>query len=496
MSTKMSKEIFLEMKHQKELGVPVTRIAEHFNMSVPTVHKWLRMDEDVVDSYIQNSRPYLEQYRAFILSILKVCPQTQATNIMYRIKDELPDFECGKTAFFKYVKALREETGYVKPEHRETSFREQTKPGYEAQVDFGQYRMKDMYDRNLVIYFFCMVLSYSRMRFVYFSREPFKTKTAIAAHNMAFRYFGGRTETILYDQDKVFVTSEHYGNIVLAAEFERYVKKMGFSVILCNKRDPQTKGKVESFVRYVKEGFLQGRIYSGIDSLNSAALEWLDKECNGTTHDRTRRTPRDMFREESKALTKVHFEDEKCEIRAVSEKYAVIYDWTKYELPHNKVEKYEKIRIEEVDGMLMFYKTENGEMIHKCKKSVDEGGDIPYHDESTKMETVGINSMRRIFTNVPDLEDFINALREQNGRYANRQAGKIATLANTYSIDQVETAISYCVERGICSLSEIQAYLVYRYGLEVGRGKIPASILTAVRRRAAEIAEEQNDRLK
>ncbi|MBQ9598892.1 MAG: hypothetical protein IJR33_03665 [Clostridia bacterium] len=112
------------------------------------------------------------------------------------------------------------------------------------------------------------------------------------------------------------------------------------------------------------------------------------------------------------------------------------------------------------------------------------------------METVGVNSMRRIFTNVPDLEDFINALREQNGRYANRQARKIATLANTYSIDQVETAISYCVERGICSLSEIQAYLVYRYGLEIGRCKIPATILTTVRSRAAQIAEEQNDRLK
>lgn len=334
------------------------------------------------------------------------------------------------------------------------------------------------------------------MRFVYFSREPFKTKTAVAAHNMAFRYFGGRTETILYDQDKVFVASEHYGNIVLAAEFERYVKKTGFSVILCHKRDPQTKGKVESFVRYVKEGFLQGRTYSGIDSLNSSALEWLDKECNGTTHERTRKTPRDLFREESKALIKVHFEDETCEIRAVSDKYAVIYDWTKYELPHNKVEKYEKIRIEEVDGVLMFYKTENGELIHKCKKNVDAGGDVPYHDESAIMETVGINSMRRIFTSVKNLEEFISALKEQNGRYANGQAGKIASLANSYSIDQVEMAINYCMERGICSLSEIQAFLVYRYGLELGRRKMPSSILTVVKRRAVEIAEEQNDKLK
>lgn len=176
--------------------------------------------------------------------------------------------------------------------------------GYEAQVDFGQFKMKDMYDRNLWVYFFCMVLSYSRVRFVYFSREPFRTKTAIEAHKYAFRYFGGRTQTILYDQDKVFVVSENYGNIILVLEFEDFIRQAGFSVILCHKSDPQTKGKVEIFVRYVKEGFLQGRLYAGIDSLNSAALERLDKEYNGTTHERTRKAPWELFREESKHLGK------------------------------------------------------------------------------------------------------------------------------------------------------------------------------------------------
>ncbi len=182
-----------------------------------------------------------------------------------------------------------------------------------------------MYDRNIRVYFFCMVLSYSRMRFVYFSREPFRTKTAVDAHKFAFRYFGGRTQTILYDQDRLFVISEKYGNIILVPEFEDFVRKAGFSVVLCHKSDPQTKGKVESFVRYVKEGFLQGRLYTGIDSLNSAALEWLDKECNGTTHERTRKAPRELFREESKHLTKLQTEDAEVAIRAVSDKHAVIY---------------------------------------------------------------------------------------------------------------------------------------------------------------------------
>ena len=491
----ISKEQFLELKHLKSLGVPTTTICKKIGISVPSANKWLRMDEDAFDQYLRNNTPYLEQYRAFILSILKICPQTPATNIMYRIKDQFPDFNCKKTTFFRYIKDLREQTGYVKPESRPTSFREEMPPGYEAQVDFGQLKMKDMYDRIVRVYFFCMVLSYSRMRFVYFSREPFRTKTAIEAHKYAFRYFGGRTQTILYDQDKVFVVSENYGNIILVPQFEDFVRQAGFSVILCHKSDPQTKGKVESFVRYVKEGFLQGRLYTGIDSLNSAALEWLDKECNGTTHERTRKAPRELFREESKYLEKVLIEEAEVAIRAVSDKNAVIYEWSKYELPRSRVKQFDQVRIEETDGVLMFYKADTGELIHKCRKSAEEGGDIPYRDEGTEMETVGENAVRRIFADVEGIEDFIALLRKHNGRYANSQMNKLVSLAKSYSVDQVETAIRYCMRVKICSLHEIQAYLLYRYGTGIGKRKLTENAFYHCKKRAEEIAEEQNGRL-
>lgn len=491
----ISKEQFLELKHLKSLGVPTTTIAKKLGISVPSANKWLRLDEEAFNTHLINNTPYLEQYRAFILSILKICPQTPATNIIYRIKDQFPDFDCRKTTFFRYVRDLREQTGYIKPESRETSFREDTPPGYEAQVDFGQFKMKDMYDRYVRVYFFCMVLSYSRMRFVYFSRDPFRTKTAIEAHQYAFRYFGGRTQTILYDQDKVFVVSEHYGNIILVPGFEDFVRKCGFSVVLCRKSDPQTKGKVESFVRYVKEGFLQGRLYAGIDSLNSAALEWLDKECNGTTHERTRKAPRELFREESKHLEKVLIEDIEVAIRAVSDKFAVIYEHSRYELPHSRVKQYEPIRIEEADGMLLFYKADTGELIYKCRKSAEEGGDIPYRDEGVEMETVGENAMRRVFEDVEDIETFIKNIREQSGRYANPQMNKIVSLAKAYAVDQVETALRYCIRVGICTLNEVQSYLLYRYGVGIGKRKMTLSVVHHCKKRAEEIAEEQHGRL-
>ncbi len=136
--TLISKDQFLELKHLKSLGVPTTTIAKKIGISVPNANKWLRLDEEAFENYLRNNTPYLEQYRAFIISILKICPQTPATNIMYRIKDQFPDFNCKKTTFFRYVKDLREQTGYIKPSERPTSFREETPPGYEAQVDFGQ----------------------------------------------------------------------------------------------------------------------------------------------------------------------------------------------------------------------------------------------------------------------------------------------------------------------------------------------------------------------
>lgn len=67
---------------------------------------------------------------------------------------------------------MREESGYAKYKERLTSPREQLPPCYEAQVDFGQYKLKDMYGQIVRVYFFAIVLSYSQMKFAYFAKNP------------------------------------------------------------------------------------------------------------------------------------------------------------------------------------------------------------------------------------------------------------------------------------------------------------------------------------
>lgn len=489
----ISKEKFMEIKRLKEAGVPTAVIARRIGVSVPIVAKWARMDEAGFDALKRDDVPYLDQYREFIIGILRICPQTRETNIMYRLKEEFPDFECNRSTFYKYMKKLREQTGYVQFKGRLTSVREESPPGYEAQVDFGQFRMKDMYGKVVRVYFFCMVLAYSRMHYVYFSREPFTTRTAIQAHDYAFQYFGGRTQMIAYDQDRVFVVDENFGNIVLVPKFEEYVKKIGFSVYLCRPHDPQSKGKVETFVRYIKESFLEGRIYKGIDTLNSDALRWLDTEGNGTTNIRTRKPPRLMFREEYKHLIKVQaFDHVESEIRSVSDKWTVKLDWSVYELPRNAVKPYDQVRIEEQDGILLFYKAGETKLIHKCPRRDLPGGVTSCEDNTTVKDSVASNSFRMRFDAYDVTEVYANKVEEAEPRYKNVQLGRVITLANLFSDEQIVEAMEYCVSVDICTAAEMTAYLIYRYGREYVMKRLSNNAYYRNRDRAAEIGREQH----
>jgi len=78
---------------------------------------------------------------------------------------------------------------------------------------------------------------------------------------LAFRYFGGRTGEIVYDQDRATTVAENAGDLIFTESFEAYRKHAGFSIFLCHGYDPQSKGKIESMVKYVKRNFLARRIY-------------------------------------------------------------------------------------------------------------------------------------------------------------------------------------------------------------------------------------------
>jgi len=149
------------------------------------------------------------------------------------------------------------------------------------------------------LYCFNMVLGYSRMRYVEFTLS-IDVYTLIQCHLNAFRYFGGYTEKILYDNMKqivirrAMISTESEWN----SKFKDFFQHFGILPHLCRPYRAQTKGKIENNVGYVRRDFFLGRNFSSITDMNSQALGWL-KRVNSEVHGTTREIPLERFKNEN-----------------------------------------------------------------------------------------------------------------------------------------------------------------------------------------------------
>jgi transposase len=101
---------------------------------------------------------------------------------------------------------------------------EETPWGKQAQVDFGEYTLRDNHGKRVKVFFFTMVLSRSRYKYIWFSTRYFTSELSVQAHESAFAFFEGIPEEVVYDQDKVFIVSENKGDIILTEGFRAYTR--------------------------------------------------------------------------------------------------------------------------------------------------------------------------------------------------------------------------------------------------------------------------------
>src|SRR5712691_6644801 len=136
-----------------------------------------------------------------------------------------------------------------------------------------------------------MVLGFSRRIFARAYRSE-GLDPLLDRHAAAFAHFGGRTETILYDNPRTIVTrkDETAGHVVWNATFKDRMDFYGVKVRLCRYYRAQTKGKVESGVKYIKRNALAGQRFRDLEDLNAYLQSWCvsvaDQRVHGTTHER------------------------------------------------------------------------------------------------------------------------------------------------------------------------------------------------------------------
>jgi len=329
------------------------------------------------------------------------------------------------------------------------------------------------------------------MRFVHFEPNPFTTATAVRAHEYAFQFFGGRTRSILYDNDRVFVQAYNYGNIIFVKAFEGFARRVGFAAKFCKPRDPNTKGRVENLVGFVKYNFLEGRTYHGIDSLNSACLRWLDTTGNEVISDKKQFSPREMFREERKHLVPFYPEKPKRQLYELNKGNTVKYQGNFYEMPHGTYLLARKLRVEESSGELRFYFLESGEMI--CKHTVVDGENKVVAFENEPQVAVATWQMDEFFTGDEWYESYMRVIRWKDPKHVNRQCMALKKILKAYTKEEIQLGFKHCVAVKRCKQAELILFLIYKFGRERAKKIVSQITLYNYQIRAEEIAKEVAD---
>lgn len=480
----MNLEQFRKMKEFKELGLSRVKSASTLELKEWDMRKYWNMAEDEFIAFQEASIPTFDKYKDFVVNILKVTPTIPDKNVMFKLKEVFPDFAISTSAFYRYMKSLREEHGFDKFKKRNTVLRQNPEPGEEAQVDFGQDKIIDMYGINRRVYFFVMVLKYSKLMYVYFSSEPFTTIKSIEAHKYAFRFFGGYPKNIVYDQDRVFVVHENFGNIILVKEFEDYVKEVGFSVVVCSGYHPESKGTVENHVKIVKSEFLLGRVYTGIDTLNSSCLEWLDSRANDVVHSSTGKSAHELFMKEAKHLTKIPYNLNYNRIIYTVDKNVIKYQYSMYEIPLG----YEgdKVLVEAESNELFVKNPITKDVI--CKHTItNEKGSVVKLKETKSNPSVGEVIVLNHFEHDGLVVKYLNEIRVKHPRYYSKSCNKLQTLIKHYSKEQLKDAMEYCLGAGDVMLSELSSYLIYKHGEDIAKRCHYKSLFDYYKKRAKEI---------
>ena len=445
-------------------------IADYLGINFRTVKKYLEMDLKEFEKYSNslNERDcILEPYRGFIVERLGQFQDTSAAQMHDWLKEHYPSFpRVAPKTVYNFVMKIRQEHNLpkLKVDKREYGPLPDTPPGKYAQVDFGEHKLRRGDGSRVKVYFFAMILEYSRYKFIWFEDKPFTSEKAVYAHELAFRFFHGIPKFVIYDQDSVFLYDENIGDYLMTEVFNSYVKSRPFRPVFCRKADPESKGKIENVVKYVKQNFLLNRSYSNLDNLNKEAEYWLSRTGNAMVHNTTCKVPYQAWCSECKDLQPyIPVTSSTLESgHKVQSTNSLRYKGNTYSLPFGTYRGEEtRVLVDEENDTLVI-KTMDGELLAKHLIPAGRGKKVINHnhqrDKSISIQKL-CDQVKVRFTNQSGAEIFLSKLKERYPRYIRDQITVMLNCLAKYAPEDTDKALDMCLEKSLFSANDFKSIL-------------------------------------
>jgi transposase len=323
------------------------KIAKKLGISRNTVKKYLENPEFPGSRTGPSKRKsLLDPYRDTIKTWLEEDMDYTATWIYDRLRT---------MGFHGSYEIVKRTVGSIKAERQKIAYmRFETEPGYQAQVDFGEFQVDNADGSIKKLYLFSMILGYSREIYGELI-ERCDLPTFLDCHIRAFESFGGVPEQILYDRMRnVFI-----GNIAGRNKFNDtlmgFALHYGFKPEVAPSYAAWVKGKVERPYSFIREGFWRGYGFVCLKTANRDLQQWLEKKAkriHGTTHEVVcLRFARE--KPHLKGLPPRAFDTSYRVYRTVHKDCTVRFESNSYVVPHTLVGK--KIILRVKDGMMRIF---------------------------------------------------------------------------------------------------------------------------------------------
>jgi len=463
--------VYQDIQQLKEMGLNKSQAERLIGINWKTVDNYWEMTPEEFaarQKKSKNRRKNLESFKEQILDWLHKYPDLSGAQVHDWLKEHYGDRYQGKERTLRrYISSLRQEYQITKGQRqRQYQAVQELPPGQQAQVDLGYTEVLTTTGKQIKLYGFGFVLSCSRYKYVEWIDKPFTATTFTQALYRAIEFIGGMPKEIVFDQDRVLAVSENYGDIIHTEEFERFRQNMRFKVYLCRGYDPQSKGKIEAVIKYVKYNYTAHRLFDSLALWNEGCIDWLNRTGNAKLHSITKKVPAEVFKAEQEYLQPIPTiinNSEESLTRNVRNDNTVLYLSNRYRVPKGTYYPGRTVKLKVKDDMLEIYNTESKELIIKHRISKKKGVIVPnrvQRDYSHKISELRDKAIALLQGSEQAIY-FLDQIKQEKPRYIRDQLQLIITEAVKYPENIIEDALKYCIKRQLWSAVEFRDVLKY-----------------------------------
>jgi len=456
-------QMYSNIQALKEKGFSIRQVSRLIRVSRNTIRKYWDMPADEYAATLSsvNKLSALSAFEPPVLHWLESFPCMTAAQVRDWLCEKYHTDAAERTVR-RFVAELREKHGITKvaAPRRDYEAVDELPMGFQLQMDFGVKSVRSAHNcRYTKLYVAAFSLSCSRYKWGVFQDRPFTSEDLVRALYGCLEYIGGMPRQLVYDQDRVLVVSENNGDIIHTHAFSAFLQETHLQTLVCRKSDPETKGKIEAVVRFIKGNFMENRLYMGLDIWNQSFEEWLERTGNGRVHETTKRKPSELFSEEQKHLLPLFGTppqpNQENLSRTVRKDNTVLFRSNRYSLPLGTFHTQKMVDVEMEDERLKMY-TRTGDLLAEHPLCSGKGklikADAHRYERDQKIRE---RLDKAVSLLGEEFREYLTALCGAKPRYVKEQLALAVNTCESYGREMTLKSVVFCSEQELWSASDL-----------------------------------------